>query len=155
MKTFFNRCSLIVLALMLVMTLSCLTVGAEATEAHVLQCPACATVTTGDPYCPACGEALPLQAAEWYCEEKGEDGTVCGQRNNSAYCTKCGTARPQPTEPGEVVFRFDASAFVVNLKYMAAGMVGIFLVIGVIVLTILLLGKLTAPRKKNDEASEA
>ncbi len=46
---------------------------------------------------------------------------------------------------------FRPEAFVENLKYMAAGMIGIFLVIGVIVLTIVLLGKLTAPKKKNNE----
>ena len=46
---------------------------------------------------------------------------------------------------------FRPEAFVENLKYMAAGMVGIFLVIGVIVLTIVLLGKLTAPKKTDDE----
>ena len=40
-------------------------------------------------------------------------------------------------------------AFVDNLKYMGAGMVGIFLVIGAIILSIVLLGKLT-DRKKND-----
>ena len=46
---------------------------------------------------------------------------------------------------------FNPGAFVENLKYMAAGMIGIFLVIGVIVLTIVLLGKLTAPKKNRDE----
>lgn len=48
---------------------------------------------------------------------------------------------------------FRPEAFVENLKYMAAGMIGIFLVIGVIVLLIVLLGKLTAPRKKDDEGA--
>ncbi len=47
---------------------------------------------------------------------------------------------------------FHPMAFVDNLKYMAAGMVGIFIVIGAIVLTILLLSKLT-DRKKNDGES--
>ncbi len=46
---------------------------------------------------------------------------------------------------------FNPGAFVENLKYMAAGMIGIFLVIGVIVLTIVLLGKLTASKKKEDD----
>lgn len=45
---------------------------------------------------------------------------------------------------------FDPKAFVDNLKYMGAGMVGIFLVIGAIILSIVLLGKLT-DKKKNDE----
>ena len=48
-------------------------------------------------------------------------------------------------------FEFHPMSFVENLKYMAAGMIGIFLVIGVIVLTIVLLGKLTAPKKTDDE----
>ncbi len=46
---------------------------------------------------------------------------------------------------------FRPEAFVENLKYMAAGMIGIFLVIGVIVLTIVVLGKVTAPKKSDDE----
>ena len=48
-------------------------------------------------------------------------------------------------------FDFAPGNFVINLKYMAAGMVGIFLVIGAIILTIVLLGKLTAPKKKREE----
>lgn len=44
---------------------------------------------------------------------------------------------------------FNPSAFVDNLKYMGAGMVGIFLVIGAIILAIVLLGKLTD--KKDSE----
>ena len=48
-------------------------------------------------------------------------------------------------------FNFQPNQFVNNLKYMAAGMVGIFLVIGVIILTILILGKLTAPRNKDEK----
>lgn len=47
------------------------------------------------------------------------------------------------------VSAFNPSAFVDNLKYMAAGMVGIFVVIGAIVLSILLLSKLTD--KKQDK----
>ena len=46
---------------------------------------------------------------------------------------------------------FRPEAFIENLKYMGAGMIGIFLVIGVIILTIVLLGKLTAPKKKSEE----
>lgn len=48
-------------------------------------------------------------------------------------------------------FTFEPMAFVANLKYMAAGMVGIFIVIGAIILTIVLLGKLTAPKKGKEE----
>lgn len=48
-------------------------------------------------------------------------------------------------------FNFMPGEFVSNLKYMGAGMIGIFLVIGVIILTILILGKLTAPQNKDEE----
>lgn len=43
-------------------------------------------------------------------------------------------------------------AFVDNLKYMGAGMLGIFIVIGVIVLSVVILNKVTAPKpEKKDE----
>ncbi len=45
-------------------------------------------------------------------------------------------------------FNFQPGEFLANLKYMAAGMVGIFLVIGTIILTIVVLGKLTSRKKK-------
>lgn len=58
------------------------------------------------------------------------------------------------TIPGEETasaVNFKAWNFVENLKYMAAGMIGIFIVIGAIILTIVVLGKLTAPRRKDNE----
>ena len=57
------------------------------------------------------------------------------------------------TEAADAVtnFNFEPFNFVSNLKYMAAGMVGIFLVIGAIILTIVVLGKVTAPRKQKEE----
>ena len=45
---------------------------------------------------------------------------------------------------------FNPSAFWDNLKYMGAGMVGIFLVIGAIIVSIVLLGKLT-DKKTNEQ----
>ena len=48
-------------------------------------------------------------------------------------------------------FNFQPMSFVSNLKYMAAGMVGIFLVIGLIIVTIVLLGKLTTKKTKKKE----
>lgn len=48
-------------------------------------------------------------------------------------------------------FDFHPGAFVTSLKYMAAGMAGIFLVIGAIILTIVLLGWLTSRKKKDGE----
>ena len=45
---------------------------------------------------------------------------------------------------------FNPMAFVENLKYMGVGMLGIFIVIGVIILAVVVLNKLLAP-KKTDE----
>ena len=42
-------------------------------------------------------------------------------------------------------------AFVENLKYMGVGMLGIFIVIGVIILSVVVLNKVTAPKKNNSE----
>lgn len=41
--------------------------------------------------------------------------------------------------------------FLETLPIMAKGLIGIFAVTGVIILSIVLLNKLTAPRKKNDK----
>ena len=41
---------------------------------------------------------------------------------------------------------FNPMAFVENLKYMGVGMLGIFIVIGVIVLSVVVLNKATAPK---------
>ena len=48
--------------------------------------------------------------------------------------------------------QFNPSAFVENLSYMGLGMVGIFIVIGVIILSVVVLNKVTAPKpQKKDE----
>ena len=50
--------------------------------------------------------------------------------------------------------KFEPAAFVDNLEYMGAGMACIFIVIGVIVLSVVVLDKITtafANRKKNEE----
>lgn len=41
---------------------------------------------------------------------------------------------------------FNPVAFVENLKYMGVGMLGIFIVIGVIILSVVVLNKATAPK---------
>ncbi len=47
---------------------------------------------------------------------------------------------------------FNPSAFVENLRYMGLGMLGIFIVIGVIILSVVVLNKVTAPKlQKKDE----
>ena len=46
---------------------------------------------------------------------------------------------------------FEPTAFVENLKYMGIGMVGVFLIIGIIVLATSVLKKATTKKEKNDE----
>lgn len=41
--------------------------------------------------------------------------------------------------------------FVTNLRYMGIGMLGIFIVIGVIILITMFLNKVTAPKDKDEE----
>ncbi len=43
---------------------------------------------------------------------------------------------------------FNAMNFVANLKYMGIGMLGIMIVMGVLILSIVVLNKLTSPKKK-------
>jgi 1,4-dihydroxy-2-naphthoate octaprenyltransferase len=48
--------------------------------------------------------------------------------------------------------QFNPSAFVENLSYMGLGMLGIFIVIGVIILSVVVLNKATSPKpQKKDE----
>ena len=49
---------------------------------------------------------------------------------------------------------FNPMAFVENLKYMGLGMLGIFIVIGVIILSVVALNKLTAPKKQDDDSAQ-
>ncbi len=49
---------------------------------------------------------------------------------------------------------FNPMAFIENLKYMGLGMLGIFIVIGVIVLSVVALNKLTAPKKSDDDQEQ-
>lgn len=51
-------------------------------------------------------------------------------------------------------FEFHAISFVENLKYMGVGMIGIFIVIGVIILSVVALNKLTAPKKKHEDSEQ-
>ena len=52
----------------------------------------------------------------------------------------------------DIIKNFDVSRFLDSLQYMWKGMLSIFIVIGVIILFIVLLQKLTnrQPKKKND-----
>ena len=131
MKTTMTKLLVIMLSLFITFALFSVAVGAQTADAQttsVDEAPSQVTTQT----CPSC------------------DATV----SDTPYCSACGAEIPKSTpesEKDDFDFAFDPTAFVTNLKYMAAGMVGIFLVIGVIILTILLLGKLTAPKTKSDE----
>ena len=46
---------------------------------------------------------------------------------------------------------FNAINFINNLKYMGAGMLGIFAVIGVIIIAVVVLNKVTMPKKSDAE----
>ena len=48
------------------------------------------------------------------------------------------------TETEESVFMFEPQRFVGNLKYMLSGMIGIFVVIGLIVIVTVILNKVTS-----------
>lgn len=47
--------------------------------------------------------------------------------------------------------RFDPMQFVYNLKYLAIGLIGIFIVIGIIMLVTFILNKLPSGDKNKDE----
>ena len=47
--------------------------------------------------------------------------------------------------------KVDFMQFVYNLKYMGIGMLGVFMIIGVIILATYAVGKLTAPKDKEDK----
>ena len=46
---------------------------------------------------------------------------------------------------------FEPMNFVKNLSYMGVGMLGIFIVIGVIIIAVVVLNKVTAPKKTDNE----
>ena len=47
--------------------------------------------------------------------------------------------------------QFEPMAFVENLNIMGVGMLGIFIVIGAIILSVFVLNKLTSPKKQNED----
>lgn len=47
--------------------------------------------------------------------------------------------------------KFDPMQFVYNLKYLAIGLIGIFIVIGLIILVTVILNKFPTGNKKDDE----
>ena len=166
MKTMFVKMSFLCLMLVCLLTLGCLSAVAEDTMVIVAENENEAvtkeiddhpttgeeTPTIGDPwlcpecnglnenlFCTSCGEARPV-AESWLCEK-------CNIQNDGNYCGECGDKK---SDEG-IRINFDASQFVDKLMYMGAGMAGIFLVIGVIILTIVVLSKLTSPKNPEDE----
>ena len=51
----------------------------------------------------------------------------------------------------ELIANIDINRFLASLKYMGLGMLGIFIVMGVIIISVLGLGSLTAKKKKKEE----
>ena len=56
---------------------------------------------------------------------------------------------PETEEASKMIF--EPMNFVKNLSYMGVGMLGIFIVIGVIIIAVVVLNKVTAPKKKDNE----
>ena len=56
---------------------------------------------------------------------------------------------PETEETPKMIF--EPMNFVKNLSYMGVGMLGIFIVIGVIIIAVVVLNKVTAPKKKDNE----
>ena len=48
----------------------------------------------------------------------------------------------------------DFMQFVYNLKYMGIGMLGVFMIIGIIILATYAVGKFTAPKDKDDSSKD-
>ena len=46
---------------------------------------------------------------------------------------------------------FDPSQFIINLKYMGLGMLGVFIIVGIIIAATYAIGELTTPRKSDNE----
>lgn len=49
------------------------------------------------------------------------------------------------------MFDFDAFRFVENLKFMGVGMLGVFIIIGIIITSTYIIGAATSKKPKNDE----
>ncbi len=93
-------------------------------------------------FCPACGEKHPNHDGCWDCP-------TCDTKDNfNATCLVCGSARPD-SNAGKTTFSINVGTLKETLPIMGMGMLGIFLVIGTIALTVTILRKL--PEKKEDE----
>ncbi len=91
-------------------------------------------------YCPACGAAHTDHTACWTCDQ-------CEQTDNFGdTCSRCEAARP--TDGEKTNFHIDMNSLKTTLPIMGMGMLGIFLVILVILLSVMILRKL--PEKKEE-----
>ncbi len=122
MKTFSVKLLVALLSLVLVLSVACLFASAEETDVMT--------------------QAETTEEISTTPEMVSEQATVMEtEETNAEDATDAETSE-------EINFR--PAGFVENLKYMAAGMAGIFIVIGAIILCIVILGKVT-DKKKNDE----
>lgn len=135
MKTMFCKLSVLALAFLLMLTLFSFAVNAEEITASETDT-APVTETVSDT------EASDAEASDTEISESEISDTEVSESE---------TTETNADDSSAMNFDFMPEQFIINLKYMAAGMVGIFLVIGVIILTILILGKLTAPKNKDEE----
>ena len=89
-----------------------------------------------DGYCPSCGEN------QVECKECS-DGEVDG-----VYCSKCGR---QVQKSGKMKFKFDLNALGESAMILCKGMLGIFIVTGVIIAFILILNTVVEKVKESKE----
>ncbi len=93
----------------------------------------------GDAFCPNCGES------QIECSECG-DGEIDG-----VYCTKCGS---QVQKDGKMKFKIDFGALGESAMILCKGMLGIFIVTGVIIAFILILNTVVEKVKQAKENKE-
>ena len=145
----------LVLAAVLVTLLTCLPLSTFATEipdgiipetqAPVLDDEHCHCETVpSSKYCPECGKLHPYYDDFWLCSGCGE---IVPPSN---YCAACGTQRGADAAP-KTQFGINASSLKETLPIMGMGMLGIFLVIGTIVLVVIILSAIS---KKADGKGE-
>ncbi len=94
------------------------------------------TIGLGDAYCPDCG------ASQVACPECG-DGEIDG-----VYCTSCGR---QVQKDGKMKFKLDFGALGESAMILCKGMLGIFIVTGVIIAFILVLNTVVEKVKQSKE----
>ncbi len=102
----------------------------------------CGAEENTTPFCPLCGEKHPDHDRFWICP-------TCEQKDNFFdTCIRCGAARPDKEGSG-AKFHIDVDSLKTTLPIMGMGMLGIFLVIGAIALSVTILRKL--PEKKEED----